>query len=196
MRINRLPSHDFRRYCGLSKLWRVLLAASTIIYIVMFRASWKLTNSTSLRSAVAEDATQSSLPTSDHCSCKVTPELLPPYNQNPLLEYGTGARILFLLGYPYTGTLAAHYLFGTSGNVSTLTQHNYILGPKQEGWEILGLKKISTGPMRWNGCLEWVSFTDLAEQYWQIVEGRQTRLPPATTCDMANRPPSCGYERW
>lgn len=120
----------------------------------------------------------SPLPPPDNCSCKVTSKLLPPYKQNPFLEYGTGARILFLLGYPYTGTSAVHYLLGTSRNVSTLTRQNDVLGPKQEGWSILGLRQKFKD--RWSGHLhlveEGLNFTNLAEQYWQMWDTEKPLL--------------------
>jgi len=104
------------------------------------------------------------------CYCQVTTDLLPPYVQGPLLERGKSARILFILGYQYTGTSAAHFVLGTSGNVSTLYEKN-IMGPGKEGWEIIGLKRRHDMKDRWGGkaiLKTWLNMTELATNYYKL----------------------------
>ena len=104
------------------------------------------------------------------CYCQVTADLLPPYIQGPLLERGKSARFLFILGYPYTGTSAIHFILGTSGNVSTLYENN-IMGPHKEGWYITGLRRRHDEKDRWGGkaiLRTWLNMTELAADYYKL----------------------------
>ena len=78
-----------------------------------------------------------------------------------------GASILFILGYQYTGTSAAHFVLGTSGHVSTLYEKN-IMGTGKEGWEIIGLKRRHDMEDKWGGkaiLKTWLNMTELATNY-------------------------------
>lgn len=96
--------------------------------------------------------------------CKVTKQTLgPPLSQHANLDYDSGsADIIFLLGYAFTGTSAMHFLLSTSGNVSTLTGFG-ALAAREEGWSLEGMKH--NGKDRWDGALEWVNWTQLAQAY-------------------------------
>jgi len=70
---------------------------------------------------------------------------------------------IFLLGTPYSGTTALHYLLGTSNNVSILGKENTI-SPDKEGWEKTGLIKHPLRE-RWDGNLGWVNWEKLPKEY-------------------------------
>lgn len=90
--------------------------------------------------------------------------------QHQSLEYGTGTggspRIIFLLGYPHTGTSATHFLLATSSSVSTLGDPSALHGGK-EGWDLLRIKKNTESFERWDGKLAWMNWTKLAMDYVQ-----------------------------
>jgi len=123
-----------------------------------------LTSFTNVSSTICERRSTNNV----SCYCQLTAELFPPYAQRPLLEHGKSARILFILGYPFTGTSATHFILGTSGNVSTLQQNN-VLSPGKEGWAMTGLK--SRHGDRWSGkalLKTWLNMTELAADYWKL----------------------------
>lgn len=103
--------------------------------------------------------------TNCHSLCSVTKSNLgSPIQQHQDLDYSGGAKVIFLLGYAFTGTSAAHFLLSTSGNVSTLTGSN-CLDPTEEGWDLVGIKDDHPFEERWDGSLKWVNWTSLAEAY-------------------------------
>jgi len=96
-------------------------------------------------------------------TCHISEESLPEFIQDPRLEYGEHPGVVFLLGTPFTGTTAVHYMLGTSGNVSILGENT--MSPHKEGWHKIGLKDKMDGRERWDGELASVNWTDVAEQY-------------------------------
>ena len=66
--------------------------------------------------------------------------------------------IVFLLGYAYSGTSAAHWLLGQSPTVSTLRDPD-TMSPAKEGWAIDGLKKRTKN--RWRDDDDWIPWARL-----------------------------------
>lgn len=97
--------------------------------------------------------------------CSVTRETLGDrmFPQHPKLAMGGGAKVIFILGYPFSGTSATHYLLSTSNNVTTLTNKK-LLSPREEGWSLTGFKTRELAD-RWDGVLEWVDWAKLAGAY-------------------------------
>ena len=80
---------------------------------------------------------------STRCACSIEEMKFTPAHlvRNPQEKEDTQlTRYLFLLGFPFTGTSAVHFLLGTSANVSTLGNPK-TLGPTKEGWHIAGTKE-------------------------------------------------------
>lgn len=101
------------------------------------------------------------------CRCSVSDSRLPPsgwLNHRAFDKHEREpTRYLFLLGFPYSGTSAVHFLLATSGNVSTIASNPEVLGPSKEGLEQIGLKT----PDRWNASVPWPWSTIRTEYHRQ-----------------------------
>lgn len=98
--------------------------------------------------------------------CRVTKQTLGPFSQHVDLDYdSSSADVIFLLGYPYSGTSATHFLLSTSGNVRTLSGFKSLIPNSEEGWSLTGVKGRYSEEQRWDGALEWLNWTQLAQSY-------------------------------
>lgn len=97
------------------------------------------------------------------CNCSIDAATLPPVGQNYLHD-GKPTRYLFLLGQPYSGTSAVHFLLATSLAVSTLGPPGK-MGPAKEGWLLSGVKNMLKFDQRWNRSFPGIPWQRLHNSY-------------------------------
>lgn len=112
------------------------------------------------------------------CNCSIDAKKLPPFKQLPFKQgyrvqdlntHYEPSRYLFLLGWPYSGTSAVHFLLATSLSVSTLGPPG-VLGPDKEGWAKSHLKNSLTARQRWNVSqpLPWQQLRTVYHSHWNL----------------------------
>ena len=106
------------------------------------------------------------------CNCSIDAGKLPPFTQPHfnLSAHYEPARYLFLLGYPFSGTSALHFLLATSISVATLGDPG-LLGPSKEGWHVSHVKGgHDSAGQRWNASapIPWQTLFDVYHSAWNL----------------------------
>lgn len=104
------------------------------------------------------------------CNCSIDAVKLPPFTQPhfKLSAHYEPTRYLFLLGWPFSGTSALHFLLATSISVATLGNPG-LLGPSKEGWHVSGVKTAFAG-QRFNASapIPWQTLFDVYHSAWNL----------------------------
>ena len=103
------------------------------------------------------------------CRCAINEENLLPMDQPPSVGMSNKTRYLFLLGFPFSGTSALHFLLATSQSVSTISDPR-LLSPGKEGWLNAGLMFQLTLAQRWepNRPVPWDRLYKSYHQHWNL----------------------------
>ena len=106
------------------------------------------------------------------CNCSIDAVKLPPFTQphfNLRRAHYEPTRYLFLLGWPFSGTSALHFLLATSNSVATVNRPG-VLGPAKEGWAVSHVRAALTLGQRWNTStpIPWQTLFDVYHSAWNL----------------------------